>query len=50
MQVVLRAAADAALEEVDRHKYYMSGIVSLEKNDANSFQAISKIIFKITFT
>ena len=30
MQVVLRAAADAALEEVDRHKYYMSGIVSLE--------------------
>ena len=30
MQVVLRAAADVALEEVDRHKYYMSGIVSLE--------------------
>lgn len=30
MQVVLRAAADAALDEVDRHKYYMSGIVSLE--------------------
>jgi len=31
MQVVLRAAADAALEKVDRKKYYMSGIVSLEK-------------------
>ena len=29
MQVVLRAAADAALEEIDRQKYYMSGIVSL---------------------
>ena len=29
MQVVLRAAADAALDEVDRHKYHMSGSVSL---------------------
>lgn len=27
MQVILRAAADNALEEAERHKYYMSGIV-----------------------
>ena len=29
MQVVLRKAADIALDEVDRHKYHMSGNTSL---------------------
>ena len=38
MQVVLRTAADAALEEGDRHKYYMSGIVLCKRPRKISFK------------
>ena len=50
MQVVLRMAADKVLEEEDRHKYHMSGAVSIVNrlNALNSFFGRLLVHFSIS--